>query len=92
MQRSVARSRRLCSFRSRDRSAGLAEPVREIARLARFEAIVGAIPDDAAPVLVFLAELAIRHRFEQGLAPGTVFAQRVDDVVGDFGTRLDAIE
>ena len=51
---------------------GAAQPVREVARLARPRSAVRAVADDAAPMLVFLAQIAVRQRVEQGRAARAV--------------------
>src|SRR6188768_3990206 len=73
---------------SASRLERLAQPMREVARLPGFEAVVGAITDDTAPVLVLLAQLAVAHRVEQRRAPRAVLAQRVQNVRRD----LEALE
>src|SRR5262245_29570409 len=75
---------RACS--SSARSERFAQPMREVASLPGFEAVVSAITDDAAPVLVLFAQLAVAHRVEQRRAARAVFAQRVQDIGRDLET------
>src|SRR5262252_5585585 len=58
--------------------------MREVPRLSGLEAPVRAIADDAAPVLVFLAQLAVGERVEQRLAARAVAFERAEHVHRDL--------
>ena len=65
--------------------------MREVAGLSGLEAPVGAIADDATPVLVFLAELSVLERVENRLAAATVALERAQHVRRDLAA-LEQVE